>query len=126
MKYCQFDGCINKINKGVYCSEHRRFRKSSKAKAKKKEIYHHENKPFYRTQDWRDTRAFVYEREKGCCQRCGRFVYGKQAHVHHIIPIKKDKSLRLETNNLMLLCPKCHSIIENEETNEKVFPNYFQ
>ncbi|EOA3813760.1 HNH endonuclease, partial [Enterococcus hirae] len=24
MKYCQFDGCTNKIAKGIYCAEHKR------------------------------------------------------------------------------------------------------
>ncbi|HAQ1082679.1 TPA: HNH endonuclease, partial [Enterococcus faecium] len=23
MKYCQFDGCTNKIAKGIYCTEHK-------------------------------------------------------------------------------------------------------
>ncbi|WP_285015539.1 HNH endonuclease [Lactococcus garvieae] len=121
MKYCDFNGCDNKINQGKYCEEHVR----SKRQRKKKDIYHHENKPFYRTKEWKAMRQFIYENNKGCCQRCGRFVHGRQAHVHHIIPIKQDKLLKLEPNNLMLLCPKCHVIEENEDKDKKVFPNYF-
>lgn len=125
MKYCQFDGCTNKINKGVYCSEHKRSDSSRKKKQQKKDIYHHENKSFYRTQAWRDVSDYVYEREGGCCQRCGRFVFGRQAHRHHVIPIKKNDMLKLDPNNIRLLCPICHVIEENETDEKKVFPSYF-
>lgn len=121
MKYCDFNGCQNKINKGKYCEEHvvsRRVRK-------KKDIYHHENKPFYRTDDWKSLSSFVYEREKGKCQRCGKFVFGRQAHRHHVVPIRKNPLLKLDPNNIRLLCPKCHVIEENEEDSKKVFANYF-
>ncbi|MED2754589.1 HNH endonuclease signature motif containing protein, partial [Bacillus thuringiensis] len=86
---------------------------------------HHENKPFYRTDAWKYVRSKVYERGKGCCQRCGRFVFGRSAHVHHVIPIKEDPTLKLEENNLRLLCPVCHTIEENEDKPKKVFPSYF-
>ena len=125
MKYCQFDGCTNKIAKGIYCAEHKRSSKSRKKKQQAKTAYHHENKPFYRTQAWKDVADFVYEREGGHCQRCGRFVFGKQAHRHHVIPIKKNKLLSLDSNNIRLLCPKCHVEEENETEDKKVFPSYF-
>ena len=125
MKYCQFDGCTTKIPKGRYCQEHQRSEKSSKSKAKKKTAYHHENKPFYRTDAWKDNYDYVYEREKGHCQHCGRIVFGRQAHRHHVIPIKKNPLLKLDPNNIRLLCPQCHVIEENEDDNKKVFPNYF-
>ncbi|PFB05021.1 endonuclease [Bacillus anthracis] len=124
MRYCNFNGCNNKVAKGLYCEEHKRKKK----KRKKTEVYHHENKPFYRSDAWQSMRSFVYEREKGCCQRCGIFVFGRQAHVHHVIPIKKNPSLKLEPNNLRLLCPTCHMIEENEEDDKKknVFASYFK
>ncbi|AUB52996.1 HNH endonuclease [Enterococcus mundtii] len=125
MKYCQFDGCTNKIAKGIYCAEHKRSSKSRKKKQKAKSVYHHENKPFYRTQAWKDMRQFIYEREGGHCQRCGQFIFGKRAHVHHIVPIKDNELLKLDPNNLMLLCSKCHPIVENETEEKKVFPSYF-
>lgn len=125
MKYCDFNGCSNKINKGTYCDDHKRSKKSASKKKKKKEIYHHENKSFYNSDSWKTTRQFVYEREHGCCQRCGRFIFGRSAHVHHRIPIKKNPLLKLDLNNLMLLCPTCHIEEENKEKEEKVFPSYF-
>src|SRR5690554_677305 len=125
MKYCDFNGCNTKIERGAYCDDHKRSKKSIKKKRNKKYIYHHDNKQFYNSKPWKSTRPFVYERERGCCQRCGSFVFGRQAHVHHVIEIKKDPTLRLDPNNLKLLCPKCHSIEENEDKKPKVFPSYF-
>ncbi|MFS7388553.1 HNH endonuclease [Carnobacterium maltaromaticum] len=123
MRYCQFDGCSNKINRGAYCIEHSRTRRK-KDKANK-DIYHHENKPFYRTDEWQAMRKHIYEREFGKCQRCKRMVFGRNAHVHHVVPIKENKLLKLDENNLMLLCSECHPIVENETENKKVFPSYF-
>ena len=114
MKYCQFDVFTNKIAKGIYCTEHKRSSRSRKKKQQAKSVYHHENKPFYRTQAWKDMRQFIYEREGGHCQRCGQFIFGKRAHVHHIVPIKDNELLKLDPNNLMLLCSKCHPIVENK------------
>lgn len=125
MKYCDFNGCSSKINSGYYCKEHKRSKQSVKKKQKKRDIYHHNNKQFYNSQAWKSTRSFIYERERGCCQRCGKFVFGRQAHVHHVIEIKKDATLKLDPNNLMLLCPQCHILEENKDKKEKVFPSYF-
>ncbi|MDM5208428.1 MULTISPECIES: HNH endonuclease [Cytobacillus] len=127
MKYCDFNCCSNKISRGAYCDEHKRSKQSVRKKQKKKEIYHHENKSFYNSKLWKLKRSEVYQREKGCCQRCGKFVFGRRAHVHHVIPIKDDPTLKLEDNNLQLLCPKCHTEEENKdkEKRESVFPSYF-
>lgn len=118
MRYCQFEGCSNTTEKGAYCSEHAR---KSRKKKKPINVYHHDNKSFYRTKEWQDVADFVYEREGGCCQRCGRFVFGRQAHRHHVIPIKKNEMLKLDPNNIRLLCPKCHVIEENEADEKKFF-----
>ena len=125
MKYCQFDGCTNKIAKGIYCTEHKRSSRSRKKKQQAKSVYHHENKPFYRTQAWKDMRQFIYEREGGHCQRCGQFIFGKRAHVHHIVPIKDNELLKLDPNNPMLLFSKCHPIVKIETEDKKFFPSYF-
>jgi 5-methylcytosine-specific restriction enzyme A len=121
MRYCCYNGCSNKVTEGLYCKEHR----LKKKKRKRKSIYHHENKSFYNSDEWKSMRSFIYERDKGCCRRCGKFVFGKHAHVHHIVPIKKNPLLKLDPNNLMLLCPQCHTIVENEEEQKTVFPSYF-
>ncbi|KAA0965836.1 HNH endonuclease [Sporosarcina sp. ANT_H38] len=125
MKYCDFNGCDSKIERGRYCSDHMRDMPKKKKKKDKVSIYHHENKSFYNSKLWKATRSYVYDRERGCCQRCKSFVFGRNAHVHHVIPIKKDITLRLEVNNLMLLCPVCHIEEENKIGTQKIFPSYF-
>ena len=122
MRYCQFEGCSNTTERGAYCSEHAR---SSRKKKKQGNVYHHENKSFYRTSAWRDMREVIYERDRGCCKRCGKFVFGRKAHVHHIVPIKNNPLLKLDPNNLILLCSECHPIVEQETETKKVFPSYF-
>ena len=122
MRYCQFEGCSNTTERGAYCSEHAR---SSRKKKKQGNVYHHENKSFYRTPEWRDMREVIYERDRGCCKRCGKFVFGRKAHVHHIVPIKNNPLLKLDPNNLILLCSECHPIVEQETETKKVFPSYF-
>lgn len=122
MRYCQFEGCSNTTERGAYCSEHAR---SSRKKKKQGNVYHHENKSFYRTPAWRDMREVIYERDRGCCKRCGKFVFGRKAHVHHIVPIKNNPLLKLDPNNLILLCSECHPIVEQETEAKKVFPSYF-
>lgn len=123
MKYCDFNGCHNKIASGAYCDEHKR--KRPRRKQRNKDIYHSKNKSFYNSSAWQQVRSYVYERERGLCQRCKMFVFGRRAHVHHVIPISVDETLKLEVNNLKLLCPECHMIEENEENEKNIFPNYF-
>lgn len=71
-------------------------------------------------------RSVIYERERGCCQRCGKFVFGRAAHVHHVVPVKKNSNLKLDPNNLRLLCSKCHVIEENEGEDTLVVASYFR
>ncbi|OAK72675.1 HNH endonuclease [Lederbergia galactosidilytica] len=123
MKYCGFNGCSNKIRTGYYCDEHKR--KKPKRKKNKKSIYHSKNKSFYNSDPWKAMRSVVYDRERGYCQRCNKFVFGRRAHVHHVIPISEDETLKLDPNNLRLLCPQCHTIEENEDKKRTVFPSYF-
>ena len=123
MKYCDFNGCTNKIAKGSYCDDHKRSKKKSKSI---KPIYDISNKKFYNTDAWKSMRTFIYQRDRGRCQRCNKFVFGKQAQVHHIVPIKKNSLLKLEPNNLKLLCPICHKVEENNNNQDGVFAGYFE
>ena len=115
MKYCGEQGCRNMIERGRYCDDHGR---------KKSRNNRNSNKSFYNGSEWKAMRSYIYEQQQGCCQRCGRFVFGKQAQVHHIVPVKKNPLLKLEPNNLRLLCPACHSIEENMDEKGNVFENY--
>lgn len=118
MKYCGEQGCNTLISKGFYCPDHRRRRKKPKS-------YKHNNKSFYNSGVWKRTRDYVYQLRKGICERCGRFVHGRDAHIHHIVPIAVNYALRLTLTNLKLLCPTCH-VIEEQEFRDKDVPHYFR
>lgn len=101
MRYCNYNGCNRRIDRGLYCDEHKPKRK-----------HQSKNKPFYRSPEWQRMREYIYERDGGCCKECGRFVFGRQAHIHHIVPISENPSLKLDPNNLILLCESCHKKVE--------------
>lgn len=119
MKYCGEQGCATLVSTGRYCLDHRRRRR------KPRKTYKHNNKSFYNSAVWKRTREYVYELRKGLCERCGRFVHGREAHVHHIVPIAVNYALRLVLTNLKLLCNDCH-VIEELELRDNEIKNYFK
>jgi hypothetical protein len=50
-----------------------------------------------------DVRVFVWERDGGCCQRCGA---NEDLQFDHIVPVSKGGSN--EANNVELLCSACN------------------
>jgi len=126
-KLCEFPGCRNIIEHGRYCAEHGYSDKFKRAKKKHRSVYHHDNKPVYHSSEWADMCQLVDLREHDQCQRCHRIVYGRHKHHHHIVPIKVNPKLEFDPNNIMLLCDRCHPIVEHEqeEAPAKVFPSYF-
>lgn len=127
LKYCAVDGCSNLVERGKYCSEHAMSDKARQAKRRKRSVYVHENKPIYRTERWHEVCMAVDLREHNRCQHCGRYCWGKHKQHHHIVPIAIDASLTYDPNNIMLLCDRCHPIVEHEQedTNQQIYPSYF-
>ncbi|MBC2367823.1 HNH endonuclease [Listeria booriae] len=105
-KYCSENGCHAVIEKGMFCADHQR-------KRKQKPVYS-KNRSFYKTKAWKDMCDYIRQRDGLRCQRCHKVVVGKQAHVHHIEPIWKHPELKLEPSNLILVCAKCHPILEKD------------
>lgn len=72
----------------------------------------------------RSLRQKVRARDDYCCQRCeltqkqSLEQYGCKLHVHHIVPRRQFETQEEanKMNNLTSLCPKCHGIVENEQT----------
>lgn len=64
-------------------------------------------------------RAFVQavlHRDKNICRRCGKGKSGaKSLHVHHIKPWAKDKSLRFDISNALVLCNVCHGWVHSRK-----------
>lgn len=68
---------------------------------------------FYKSKEWQKVRELVLSRDLGLCVRClanhvEPVVFADM--VDHIIPLKIDWHLRLESNNLQSLCNRCHRI----------------
>ena len=62
---------------------------------------------FYSSIDWRTLSAKYTQDKKYRCERCGKIA----TEVHHVKPIQTPEGweMRLDYNNLELLCLSCHN-----------------
>lgn len=77
------------------------------------------NNPFYKTSKWLREREKRLRRDQYMCRECKR--YGKTSPattVHHVIPLDQRPDLKLNINNLISLCDKCHNQMHNRITGE--------
>lgn len=66
------------------------------------------------TIEWKNWRAFVFERDLYTCQECG--ASGVYIEPHHIIPIRLDMNKLFDIKNGITLCRPCHlKTIRKEE-----------
>lgn len=70
-------------------------------------------KDFYRSTVWRKTRAYIFNKQNGVCERChGK--YGPGEIVHHKIYLTPQNidnpAIALGEDNLELLCRPCHAL----------------
>lgn len=83
-----------------------------------KSKYHEKYDSFYQTKAWKELRAKKFYDANGLCEMCFKEnTIRKGREVHHIIPIEKDWSKRLDYDNLILLCPDHHN-----EAHERISP----
>lgn len=74
---------------------------------------------FYKTTKWIKKRNVILRRDKYECRECKR--YGKTTlatTVHHCNPLQERPDLRLNSNNLISVCGKCHGTFHNRDTDE--------
>lgn len=71
------------------------------------------SRAFYKSKAWKETRDYIFIRDKGLCQDClekGKITPGKE--VHHIKFLEPsnmdDTRITLAADNLCLLCKECH------------------
>lgn len=53
-----------------------------------------------------EIRRAVYDRQRGRCLDCDKFVTWKQAHLHELIPRSKGGKISLDGS--VILCSNCH------------------
>ncbi len=57
--------------------------------------------------------SYIFHRDRGLCQVCG----GVGHHAHHVKYRSHDRNGHF-TNNLILLCIKCHAIEHTQSRND--------
>ena len=75
---------------------------------------------FYVSNEWKNKRQEIIKRDNNECQICkvlSKFVQSDD--VHHIVPMTKDFSKKLDNNNLISLCSKCHKDIHYHKIDNK-------
>lgn len=68
----------------------------------------------WNSKEWQELRKKIFERDNYTCQECGDYNYkgrGKSVRleVHHIKEWCNYPELRMDENNLILLCAECHN-----------------
>lgn len=70
----------------------------------KSDPYHQDDTKLYKTEEYKQFREFVLERDKYLCQYCGR----NAEHVHHERPKKLEPFFSLDPDYAWSVCKECH------------------
>lgn len=73
---------------------------------KQKEPWNLTNKDRRKSNDYKQWRTSVFERDKYTCQHCRQV--GGELNAHHIKNFKKHSRLRFKLSNGITLCKQCH------------------
>jgi 5-methylcytosine-specific restriction endonuclease McrA len=71
----------------------------------KKEPWKRKNQDYRKTQQYKDWRKLVFERDGYRCKNCST---NRKLQAHHIKQFALYKKLRFELSNGITLCEKCH------------------
>jgi hypothetical protein len=75
-----------------------------------------ERKKFNASKEWKMVVQKIWKRDKAICQRCKLKAFKnlpREFHIHHIISFTV-KELRLNLDNLILLCRSCHEFVHSK------------
>jgi len=80
-----------------------------------------ERQSFYVSEEWKNIVPIIWKRDKAICQKCRHKKETEDSfHIHHIIPFEVIE-LRVDENNLILLCKNCHDWVHSKENKEGEF-----
>lgn len=71
------------------------------------------NKSIRNSQEIKQWRKNVFERDKYICRVCG--AKNTNIHAHHILPFSTYKDLRLDIDNGITLCVNCHISLHSKK-----------
>jgi ribosomal protein S14 len=86
-----------------------------------------ERQTFTNSLEWAWAIRKIYGRDNKTCQRCGRKQTKRfrKFHIHHRVSFR-EKDLRLNIDNLVLLCAKCHHWVHSNKNKNKDYLGAFQ
>lgn len=97
-----------------YC--HSIHEKSYQCEKKPKPRKRFNDKESFRwSNEWKKKRNTIRDRDNHLCRWClvnGRITY-KDLSVHHIVALESDYDKRLDDDNLITLCDRCHEDAES-------------
>lgn len=80
-----------------------------------------ERQEFYQSIEWKKACGFVWKRDNALCQRCKiKNNEGVPFHIHHIVSFK-NKEIRANPDNLILLCKICHNYVHSKSNKHREF-----
>ena len=80
-----------------------------------------ERQAIYTSEEWKAAIKSVWKRDEAICQRCGKSASikgGSKFHIHHIVSFE-IVDLRVEPDNLVLVCRDCHHWIHSRENKNR-------
>lgn len=80
-------------------------------------LKHKETNKERKTPEYINWRKKVFERDNYTCQICGQ--KGGELNAHHIKPFSKYKNKRIDINNGITLCQKCHKLIHKKKVDKQ-------
>jgi len=114
-KPCLKTGC-HTLTRDRYCEKHTYIQDEQKKEYRKNNPYVNEFKAFYDSSEWKRARKLAIIRDKGLCVKClAMGKYTKFDVVDHIVELKDNYSLRVNLDNLQLLCHLHHNRKTQEE-----------
>lgn len=66
----------------------------------------------------RKKKLLLYKQQCGCCELCGRHFGTESLEIHHLIGVKENPGLALQTKNMVLLCHECHVSVHRDPRDE--------
>lgn len=88
---------MTKIEKSIILKNYNEFERNPEANS------------FYHSTQWQRIRDYVYSRDEATCQVCGNVINNIKI-VDHIHALKLAPDEKLDSNNLWVLCYRCHAI----------------
>lgn len=70
--------------------------------------------------EWIDMKESIRTKYKHICQNCDNLENGNKFHIHHLISFEL-KELRINPENLILLCKPCHNFVHSKKNINREF-----